>query len=310
MKYFYSLSDSFGCTHSIDMIYAEYFCYSAKGIIKIVQDIHEKYPLLKYQEHLDRLPCSKYDFYLDSVAIGGVYVSAGKAVDYDAENKKFRTLDMYQLRVNPNKYMSEDWFRELLDCLLKESCEGWIRKYDYAVDIPLEMRCVQVLDTRKEPGLYKGTRYYGQAGRHGYLKIYDKQKDMKRQGEEIETLTRVEHTLFTSKEPSLETVYILQNDSINTDYSKLIDTDRAIVEMYMRLQALGCTYDLRLGYRKMKKLEPFLHGQYVKLDYGRYLDLLLDDIRYAFKAHKKTLYTDEAGFMQVDERDLDTLPFD
>lgn len=206
--------------------------------------------------------------------------------------------------------MKEDWFCELLDCLLADAKDGWIRKYDYAVDIPLEMRCVQVLDTRKEPGLYKGTRYYGQAGRHGYLKIYDKQKDLKRQGEEIGTLTRVEHTLFTSKELSLETIYILQNDSLNTDYSELKDTDRAIVEMYMQLQALGCDYKLKLGRDKRKKLEPYLQGQYVKLDYGRYLDLLLDDIRFKFKAHEKSLYTDDAGFIQVDEKDLEALPFD
>lgn len=310
MEYYFSLSDSFGCTHSIDMVYAEYFCVSAKGIIKTVQNIHEKYPLLKYQEHLDRLPCSKWDFYLDAISIGGVYVSAGKATDYDAENKKFRTLDMFQIRVNPNKYMKEEWFCELLDCLLDDAKDGWIRKYDYAIDIPKEMRCVQVLDTRKEPGLYKGTRYYGQASRHGYLKIYDKQKDMKRQGEEIGTLTRVEHTLFTSKEPSLETVYILQNDTLETDYSELKDTDRAIVEMYMQLQALGVGYNLRLGRGKMKTLEPYLQGQYVKLDYGRYLDLLLDDIRFRFKAHEKSLYTDDAGFIQVDEKDLEALPFD
>lgn len=308
MEYFYSFSDSFGCVHSIDMVYAEYFCVSSKGIIEIVQRIHEKYPMLKYQEHLDRLPCSKWDFYLDAISIGGVYVSAGKAVDYDAENKKFRTLNMYQIRVNPNKYMCEDWFSELLADLLEVSYDGWIRKYDYAIDIPKDMKSVQILDTKKEPGLYKGTRYYGQAGRHGYVKVYDKQKDMKRQGVDMDTLTRVEHTLFTAKEPSLENIYILSNDRLETDYASLKDTEKAIVEMYMQLQTLGFDYKLKLGRKMSKKLEPYLHGQYVKLDYGRYLPILLDYIKCAFKAHESRLEFDGDEFVQVG--DLDDLPFD
>lgn len=307
MEYFYSITDSFGCVHSIDMVYLEYFAKcSPKGIVEIVQKVHEDYPLVKYQEYLDRVPHSKWNYYTDGVSIGGVYVSAGKYNNYDPMTKSFDLLPMFEIRVNPNKHMNEPWFQDMLFRLLEWSSSGMLRKYDYAIDIAKPPKSVQILDTRKEPGLYKGTRYYGQAGRHGYVKIYDKQKDMKRQGESIDTLTRVEYTLFANQEHSLENVYILSSEQLETDYSKLKDTDRAIVEMYMQLKAIGFNYELKLGRRKMIALEPYLQGQYQKLDYGNILGVLVDNIKREFRA--MDVATDDDGFMQVDM--LDDLPFE
>jgi len=309
MDYFCSIKDSFGCTHSIDMVYVEYFSMcNPKGIIEIVQKIHEDYPLIKYQEFLEQVPHNKWNYYLDCISIGGARVSAGKYNNYDAITKTFDLLPMFEIRVNPNKHMNEPWFQDMLSRLLEWSSSGMLRKYDYAVDISAPLKSVQVLDTRKEPGLYKGTRYYGQAGRHGYLKIYDKQKDMKRQGETVDTLTRVEHTLFANQEPSLENVYILSNEQLETDYSCLQITDRAIIDMYLRLKALNVDYDLQLGRTKMKKLAPYLQGHYQKLDFGNILGVLVDNIKREFKAMDAPV--DDEGFIQVDENTLNDLPFD
>lgn len=307
INYYNPIVDIKGYTHTIDMVYIEYFSFiNPKGIIEIVKKLHEKYPDVRYQEHLGRAPHSKWDYYLDGVAIGGAYVSAGKYTNYDKVSKTFDLLPMFELRVNPNKYWHEAWFQELLTELLKNASSGMLRKYDYAVDIPKEPRLVKVLDSKKEPGLYKGTRYYGQDGRHGYLKVYDKQKDMKRQKVDIPPLTRVEHTLFASKEPSLEKVYVLESESLKTDYSALNDTDTAIVEMYLQLKALGCDYPLRLGRGKSDKLKEYISGQYALLDYGDILSTLLENIRRVFKA--MDIVTDDDGFMQVSEDD--NLPFD
>lgn len=309
MEYFYSITDSFGCVHSIDMIYVEYFSLcNPQGIIEIVQKIHEDYPLVKYQEFLGRVPHSKWNYYTDGISIGGVYISAGKYNNYDPVTRTFDLLPMFEIRVNPNKHMNEPWFRDMLSRLLEFASSGMLRKFDYAVDISKPLKFVQVLDTRKEPGLYKGTRYYGQAGRHGYVKIYDKQKDMKRQGESIDALTRVEHTLFANQDPSLENVYVLSNAHLETDYSNLKDTDRAIIDMFLRLKALGYDYDLKLGRRKMKSLEPYLQGQYQKLDYGNFLGVLVDNIKREF--HAMDVPVDEDGFVHVDESAIDDLPFD
>ena len=307
LNYYNPITDKMGNIHSIDMVYCEYYSYvNPEAILEVVRRVHEKYPTLKYQEHLDRAPHSKYDYYLNGVAIGGAYVSCGKYNNYDKMTKTFDLLPMFELRVNPNKYMYEQWFQDLLSTLLRFSSSGVLRKYDYAVDIPLEPKYVEVLGSRKEPGLYKGTRYYGQDGRHGYLKVYDKQKDMARQKVEIPKLTRVEHTLFTSKEPSLENIYIYRENSLKTDLSSLNDTDKAIVEMYLRLKALGIDYDLRLGRGKMEKLKEYISGQYVLLEYGSILNDLLSHIKKIYNA--TDIVTDDNGFLQVEEDE--ELPFE
>ena len=311
MKYYNSVIDKQDYIHSIDMVYVEYFSYcSPKVIVETVQGIHEKYPMLKYQEHLGRTPHSKYDYYLDGIAIGGVYISAGKYTNYDKVTKTFDILPMFEIRVNPNKYLDEDWFQELLSRLLENASSGILRKYDYALDIPKEIKCVKVFDTRKELGIYKGTYYYGQTGRHGYLKIYDKQKDMKRQNEEIGVLTRVEHTIMGAKNPSLENVYVLDNENVKEDFGKLKDTDKAIVEMYLQLKALGYDYDLKLGRKKKDKLLPYIQGEYKLVEYGDILEKLVENIKKVFKVSDFSMETDENGFLQVPPNMLEELPFD
>ena len=307
MRYYNPIKDGNGNIHSIDMVYLEYFSYlNPSKIVELVRCIHDKYPDVRYQEQLGRAPHSKYDYYCDGISIGGVYVSAGKYMNYDRETKTFDLLPMFELRVNPNKYWHEQWFKDLLSELLKVGSSGRLRKYDYAVDIAKGKKAVEVFETRKERGLYKGTRYFGQSGRHGYCKIYDKQADMKRQKVEIGVLTRVEHTLFSNQEPSLENVYILENKALKTDYTGLNDTDKAIIDMYLRLKALNVDYDLKLGRGKMEKLKEYISGQYVLLDYGNILQSLIDNIKTMF--HVTDIVTDEDGFLQVsgDEE----LPFD
>ena len=298
MRYYNPIKDKNGNIHSIDMVYLEYFSrLSPSKIVELVQGIHEKYPDVRYQEYLGRAPHSKYDYFCDGIAIGGVYVSAGKYTNSDKETKTFDLLPMFELRVNPNKYFHEQWFKDLLYALLEVGTSGQLRKYDYAVDIPKPPCMVEVMNSRKEPGLFKGTRYYGQSGRHGYCKIYDKQADMKRQKVEIGDLTRVETTLFTKQEPSLENVYILENQCLKTDYTGLNDTDKAIIEMYLKLKALNVDYDLQLGRVKMEKLKEYISGQYVLLDYGNILQGLIDNIKTMF--HVTDIVTDEDGFVQV-----------
>lgn len=158
--------------------------------------------------------------------------------------------------------------------------------------------------SRKEQGLYKGTRYYGQAGRHNYCKIYDKQLDMARQGVEIDTLTRVEYTLFGGEIPHFENISILSENGLKTDLNALKDTDTAIVEMYLQLKAMGVDYDLKLGRVKMEKLSPYLYGSYQLLEYGSILDVLLEKIKFEFDV------VDSAGNAFIPVSAGEELPFD
>jgi hypothetical protein len=181
--------------------------------------------------------------------------------------------------------------------LLDVGTSGFLRKYDYAVDIPTEPKNVKVLNSRKEPGLFKGTRYYGQSGRHGYTKVYDKKKEREKVDPDMPSTTRVETTLFANKEVSLEEVAILCENAVKTDLNDLLDTDKAIVEMYRELKALGSDYELKLGRKKMEKLKDYLTGGYVVLEYGDILAQLLNTVEKEFCV--SDIVTDEDGFCKL-----------
>ena len=310
MKYYYPITDKNGYIHSIDMLYFECFVKcGVDGVIDMCRKFHENYPTLPYMEMLDRPHHSNYDFYIHGITISGIYIATGKYTDYDRDSKTFRLLPMMTLRFNPNKYMDEDWFQELLKEIMDVNGGGVLRKYDYAIDIPVPIDSIKLFDTRKEYGLFKGTRYYGQSGRHGYLKVYDKGKDMMRKGDDVGTLTRVETTLDARKIPSLENIYILSNSELNTDYSSLKDTDKAIVEMYLTLKHMGVDYDLKLGRKKMDKLKEYITGRYTLLEYEHILDELVKHFEYIFNINDDVMIiTDDDGFLQVPS-DIE-LPFD
>lgn len=319
MEYWDSFSDDLGCIHSIDMVYVEYFSYlSAKNILEIIRSVKMDFPDLKYVEFLNRLPCSKYDYYIDSVSIGGVYVEMGKYKNYDKLTKTFDLLDMFQIRLNPNKCMNKPFCSFLLNKLLAVSTSGYLRKYDYAIDIKVSINGLQLFDCKKEPGLFKGTRYFGQSGRHGYIKIYDKRKELTSRKKDYETgkfiitdnlgydLTRLEYTFLTRDSVSLDNTYILSSNTLNNDYSALNDTEVAIVEMYLQLKALNSNYDLKLGRKMNAKLKEYISGQYVLLDYKNILFDLLETVKTVFKA--SDIITDSVEYMQDSE--CDDLPFD
>lgn len=270
------------------MITVEYFSrINPKRLLSIIQMVHNAFPNIKYDEYLDKLPQNKYQYYLDNISFGGVYIQLGKYTNYDKMSKTFDLLPMFQIRVNPNKHMHEPFFIDLLSKLKGVSGGGYLKKYDYAVDVPLTPDCVKIFDSKKEPGLYKGTRYYGQAGRHGYLKVYDKKKDMERFKEYLKTpLTRIEHTLKSNTDISLEKVYIFESESLNVDKSILTLTDKAIIDMYQIIVANNLKYDLSIGRTKMEKLKEYIFGQYALLDYGTILIDLIANIKTVFGANE------------------------
>lgn len=305
MEYFYSLTDTQGYIHSIDMLYVEWFARcNLKTLLDMVRTLHEEYPLIRYEEYLERPRSSKYDFYLDGIVFGTVFLNMGKYTNYDKVSKTFDIFSLFQLRFNPNKVMKEDYFLALIKCLMKHGSSGYIRKYDYAIDIPVMPKYVKVFSSRKEMGLYKGTRYYGQSGRHNYTKIYDKAEELKKQNIDIKELTRVEYTFIGKEIPSFERVYVLDND-LTSDYSALNDTDIAIIEMYNTLLNFGFDYDLKLGRKKIEKLSKYLYGAYKELDYGNYLNELLEYIKGYFQ-----LTNESDVFIPCDLCMDDDLPFD
>ena len=318
LKYKYSYPDSNNYIHSIDMIYFEYYSkFSLDYVFNEIHKLRDKYPMVRYEEYLNRPRNSKYDFYLDGIVFGNAFINLGKYCNFDKVSKSFDVFNMYQVRINPNKAFLEPWYDDLRELCINCSIDSNLRKYDYAIDIPIEPKDVKIFYSHKEFGLYKGTRYYGQSGRHNYTKIYDKGKEVKTSDFDIGNMTRVEYTLLANEIPKFENVYIRSNDSLCYDVSTLNDTDKAIIDMFHHLRAMGLEYDLKLGRKKMEKLSPYLYGDFKLLEYGNYLNDLLEKVvldwstRDVLEHQEYKMYSgfvpDDDGFLVVDDSDL---PFD
>lgn len=318
LTYKYFAIDSIGYTHSIDMIYFEYYSrFSLDYVMNEIHKLRDKYPLLVYEEYLDRPRNSKYDFYLDGIRFGNAFINLGKYCNYDKVSKSFDIFNMFQIRINPNKAYLEPWYEDLRELCRNCSIDSNLRKYDYAIDIPRLGSDIKVFYSHKEFGLYKGTRYYGQSGRHNYTKIYDKAKEVKTKDFDIGVMTRIEYTLFSNEIPKFENVYIKSSDLSSLDENSLNDTDKAIIDMFHNLRAMGIEYDLKLGRKKMDKLNPYLYGEFQLLEYGNFLNDLLEKViadwstkdiqeHQEYKMYSGSV-PDDDGFLVVDDSDL---PFD
>lgn len=100
-----------------------------------------------------------------------------------------------RLKFNPNKNADNPVLKTILSFLYK--C-GWVNgwhfsRVDYAVDVQGSLSSFYVL-SRKTEAHYGSTRYYGVRGTSGYLRVYDKRKEiLEKAGEDIGfELTRFE----------------------------------------------------------------------------------------------------------------------
>lgn len=290
LDYFYSKMDSLGYIHSLDNLVIEYYVedMGIKCLDKIIDGIREIKDRcdVEYWEKLNCVPCSRYSYYAHHIHLDdGIYIQLGHYTDFDHKDKKPDIFPLIQLQVNPNKHYGKPALNEFL-ALTDRYCYGaHLVKYDYAIDIPLFPEDVQNFGSRKEKGLYKGTRYYGQRNKNGYCKIYDKQKE-----QDLETpLTRVEHTICLTKGTkglSLEPVYIRKAKTEDADLS-LSKTDSVIVEFCALCLANRLDYESiidKLENRKRRSiLEKLSSCSYDRLVYDeQILRELLDHVKNAF----------------------------
>lgn len=330
MQYFYSVTDKYGNIHSIDNLV---FIYNIKdlgqkGIDKCIQfckDLSEKHGKSpEYWERLNVNACTKYQWYNNHIHLcNGIYLSIGKYVEIvqneRKNNKDYYVMPLIKLEINPNKHFDNPLFTELNEWLRTHSGSIELYKYDYAIDIPVPLDAVQVFGTRKEKGLYKGTRYFGQRNKNGYCKIYNKQKE---QGLE-NPLTRVEHTITSSRKGSynkktekisFENIYFKSGKDAS-DSKQLNSTYQCIVNMAKALQVNGLSFDEyidKLDKRiKQKIREAIAQESYTRLDFDQsILDDLLAHVKenFDYKEPEPDVYEDEEGFLQLSDNAV--LPFD
>ena len=278
MKYFLSEVDEFGYTHSIDNLVIVYDInplYQNDYLDIMIDSIHnlrDSYKgSLNYWERLNVNACSKYNWYCNHIHLDdGIYLSLGHYRDGLKEKATYVIFPLLKLEINPNKHYEKLVFKDLQKIINRFCLSGMLKKYDYAIDIPCGISDVQIFNTRKEPGLYKGTRYYGQRSRDGYVKIYDKTKES---GLDV-PLTRVEHTFDMvkhSKDKSFTSFHVLQPDLqfSNEDISK---TDFVIVSLCNLLKANNIDFMnvlQGLDKRKKKKVIEYLNGGYKEITFNQ-----------------------------------------
>ena len=299
MEYYYSVQDAHNFTHSIDNCVVSYYLKcTLNSAVKILHDLGSNRPT--YYENLNKTGCSKWSYYRDHIHYDdGIYIKLGKYKIWLKEEKRAELLPVIQIEVNPNKHAGKASFNEILDFICQNCTDGHLDKYDYAIDIPVALNDVQVFGSRKEKGLYKGTRYFGQRNKHGYCKIYDKGKEQK----SADALTRVEHTLVNDQIVSLESFYI-RHSAESSDLSDLSNSTKTIVLLCLEIKQLGGDYLSiidGMNPRTKKQILEHSQGGFIEYEYDlNILNKLLAKISDLFYIS----YTDANGFMNIVDEEL------
>lgn len=253
--------DAHGYTHSVDMVTVDYFLSCSYGTVTgMLMDALGPFGLDREKNvKLGLLPSFRYAYYTNHVWLDGVVLSLGKWTNYDKADKRAYSLDMMRLKVNPNKHAGTPLLDAVMGILGEYSREGYLVRYDYAIDVPVAPNDVLVVSSRKEKGLYKGTRYFGQRHKHGYLKIYDKGKE-----QDLDTeLTRIEYTLVPDEVPSWDNIVVRAPVEGTQPASALSSQCRLYLDMLLELRELGAgidSYIERINYRTWKQIEPHLYA--------------------------------------------------
>ena len=272
VSYAKKIQDKVGCVHSIDNLVVEYMVKSFSGSLVIDSLAAEVFaPVLpgwekKKCSKVDMPPSSAYSWFRSAIWGGGFHVQFGQYKDFDRVTREWSEYPLMRVKFNPNKHWDSPVRKRLEDWLDRMCDSGVIVKFDYAVDIPARLRDV-VVRSRKEPGLHKGTRYYGQRNKHGRLKVYDKGEE----GEldEGEELTRCEWTFTYGKPIAFDDVrWLTCGPEPLPDVSVLGSQLYAYAKLVLMVGSLGGDVHEALGHldgRTQKKLEPYTIGSGVQL---------------------------------------------
>ena len=316
MEYFISKTDSAGYTYSIDNVVLEYIIKYHTDFTSFLHDLVEKHDLkTEYWERLNCPYCSKYQFYNNHYHVcNGIYMMVGR---YSTKSDISGTWDTYpivKLEINPNKHAKKPIFNDLLQFLKDNTGDCTLKRYDFCVDIPKKLKEIEVFGSKKEKGLYKGTRYFGQRNKDGHLKIYDKAKEQGLDGD----LSRIEYTLVDDKGKKSKQGLNLQNIFILSDKKneniKVNSTYKAIIKLYSLCLASGIDCDnilYDLDRRTRKTIEENMTGfMYKPLEIDISLhDDLLKQIKDIFGVVvQKHIIEDANGFLSCPDGFTD-LPF-
>jgi len=183
------------------------------------------------------------------------YQNVGKGGDVELKN-------IVRLEFNPNKVYEED---NLIDDIIRllnalKPSDVAVKRLDYAIDIPVPLEDVVVLQSRKDKRCYKGTVYLGKRMTHNAIKIYDKQKE-----QNLDTpLTRFEITCKANHKIKFDNVIISEGEKMEPFEGKEANpTTRTLVKMCLALKEAGYDYDefiKSLPYRRRREVIYYVEG--------------------------------------------------
>lgn len=287
VPYCFSFTDERACVHSIDMLHVDFFVDSFRGenVLRSLAEVfsaHVSGWSFDQFTKLDLPACSKYQFFQSSIWGGGFHIAYGQYKHVDRVDHTAVVLPVLRVKFNPNKCSRTPLFAGIF-AWIKEHCDdGLIVRFDYAIDVPCELDDL-VVSSRKEPGLYKGTRYYGQRHHHGHVKIYDKRKEQVDRGRPDDLdhpVTRVEYTFVTGKPLEFDSICWLTRGPLPIpDQSELSTQCISICRLMRDLRACGGDVLHAMSYferRTREKIKPYTIGSGVQLlsDAEILLDLL------------------------------------
>ena len=269
LSYAQNIKDSLGCVHSIDNLVVEFAVKDwntgsvLDSLVKIFSDAIPGWERSKCCK--ENMPaCSKFSWFKSAIWGGGFNVKYGHYRNLDKATREWDEFPLLRVEFNPNKYWHSPVLKQLLAFFDTNCDNGCLVKFDYAVDVPARS-CDIVVHSRKEPGLYKGTRYYGQRNKHGRLKIYDK----KAEADLPDDTTRVEWTFCLGKPIVFDNVLMLTNGPAPLPDAKTLGgASYNIARLLLNIRSLGGDVAESLSLfdpKTQKKLEPYTIGSGVQL---------------------------------------------
>ena len=184
-----------------------------------------------------------------------------------------------RLEFNPAKVGSSLQFRYLHAYLLARSKKVVIKRFDVALDLPLDRRDVFLHKDRRQYRTIQNsaldkTEYLGQRSQHGQVKVYNKKIESKLDYD----LTRVEITVDFENNSYDEFVRLFPDVTyVDTGQMRIDELDKDGTERVLIMSCLEHPEYLRMLGRKMrKKIERALESHVLQLQpsYKEYMSIV------------------------------------
>lgn len=208
---------------------------------------HNEAPLTAYTKNTAR------EYHYNAIVGQGAGASY---IGFQHNSERYNVLTgcSMKLELNPNKETEE---QKVLANTFRKHFEGYtiyIRGMDLAFDLEVEQEnLVIVSQTGRHQDRHKGTIYFGTRGKHGYLRSYNKKKELKeKQGIEIEadSLTRIEFCMRMKDGVTVNTLECLDLE-INNLYQVSLLNKEELGTMEPVTKAI--LYSYLNGYQDLKE---------------------------------------------------------